>query len=78
VFLGIKVGTFKNKETGEEIQYKRLHVWDNKEMQATVYPFPNTEETDAELGDEVIVTLVEGTKYGTSEAVLKALKCVIA
>jgi len=48
-------------------------------MIASAYPFPNTEEVDgAELGDTVIVTLHEATKYGTSEAILKASKCVLA
>jgi len=79
VFLGLKRGTFKNKETGELIEFTRLHVWDNKDFIASAYPFPNAEDAGgAELGDTVIVTLHEATKYGTSEAILKASKCVLA
>jgi len=28
IFLGISEESFKNKETGETVQYSRLHVWD--------------------------------------------------
>jgi len=28
IFLGISAESFTNKETGEKVQYSRLHVWD--------------------------------------------------
>jgi len=80
-FLGIKSDSFTDKE-GEKITYARLHVWDEKICQTSIYPFPNKEVelTTAEFGDHVNVTLVESVKKdyktGAETNILKAISCV--
>ena len=70
-FLGISDESFKNKETGEVINYSRLHVFDQTEWKYYKLPIRNeiaSRKSEIEFGQEVEIPVeMRDKKDGTQE-----------
>jgi len=70
-FLGISDESFKNKETGEVINYSRLHLFDREEIKYYKLPIRGevaSRKSEIEFGSEVEIPVeMREKRDGTQE-----------
>lgn len=70
IFLGISEETFKNKETGETVNYSRLHVFDQDSFEYFKLPIRGEiaeRKQNIELYTEIEVPVGQREKNGVKE-----------